>query len=69
MTTANALSRGIKDLLNELFRRNLILLPNPTTVVDGTTVTWRSPTPMTKFVDFVDHPTIRAYRRWAEAGE
>lgn len=69
MTTANALSRGIKDLLNELLGRNLILLPNAVIVVDGTTVTWRSPTPMAKFVDFADYPSIRTYRRWAEAGE
>jgi hypothetical protein len=69
MTTANALARRIKDLLNDLLDRNLILLPNAVTVIDGTVVTWRSPKPMGTFVDFVDYPTIRTYRRWAEAGE
>ena len=69
MTTANALSRNIKDLLNELLVRNLILLPNAVTVDDGVRVTWRSPAPAGKFVDYVDYPTIRTYRRWAEAGE
>lgn len=33
------------------------------------TVTWRSPTPLERFVDFADYPTVRTYRRWAEAGE
>src|SRR6202008_4109750 len=69
MTTANALSRSIKDLLNELLVRNLILLPNAVIVVDGARVTWRSPTPVGNFVDFVDYPTIRTYRRWAETGQ
>lgn len=69
MTTANALSRGIRGLLNELLNRDLILLPSAVIVVDGTRVTWRSPTPTGQFVDFVDYPTIRTYRRWAEAGE
>jgi hypothetical protein len=69
MTTANALSRGIKDLLNGLLARNLILLPNAVIVVDGARVTWRSPAPAGKFVDFVDYPTIRTYRRWTQAGQ
>lgn len=69
MTTANALSRGIKDLLKSLLDRNLILLPNAVIVANGTRVTWRSPMPAGKFVDFVDYPTIRTYRRWAESGE
>lgn len=69
MTTANALSRRIKDLLNDLLDKSLVLFPNAIIVVDGATVTWRSPRPTAKFVDFVHYPTIRTYRRWAEAGE
>lgn len=67
--TANALSRKIKGLLNDLLDKNLVLFTNATIVVDGDTVTWRAPTPMSKFVDFAQYPTIRTYRRWAEAGE
>ncbi|WJM17155.1 DUF2290 domain-containing protein [Microbacterium arborescens] len=37
--------------------------------VDGDTVAWRSPTPLERFVDFADYPTVRTYRRWAVAGE
>lgn len=69
MTTANALSRSIKDLLNGLLTNKLILLPNAVSVIDDTMVTWRSPTPTGKFVDFADYATIRTYRRWAEQGE
>lgn len=69
MTTASSLSRSIKGLLNELLIRDLILLPSAVIVVGGTRVTWRSPAPVGSFVDFVDYPTIRTYRRWAEAGE
>lgn len=68
MTTTSALRRKVSNLLNELLTRELIILPSAI-VADGDTVTWRSPTPLQKFVDFVEHPTIRTYRRWAEAGE
>jgi len=68
MTTTSALRRKISDLLNELLKRGLILLPNPI-IEDGDTITWRSSTPLKKFIDFVEYPTIRTYRRWAEAGE
>lgn len=68
MTTPNALARRIKDLLNQLLDRNLILLPSAV-VVDGGTVTWRSATPTSRFVDFLEYPTIRAYRRWSDSGE
>lgn len=69
MTTANALSRRVRDLLDGLLNYDLILLPNSVVVVGGATVTWRAPTPVAKFVDFMQYPTIRTYRRWAEAGE
>lgn len=68
MTTPSALARRVKDLLNQLLDRNLILLPNAV-VADDRIVTWRSPTPTPKFVDFLEYPTIRTYRRWADSGE
>jgi hypothetical protein len=68
MTTPSALARRIRGLLDELLERHLILLPNAVTS-DRREVTWRSPTPLSNFVDFVDYPTIRTYRRWAEANE
>lgn len=68
MTTANSIGRAVQDLLNELLDRDLILFPNAV-FVDKQLTTWRSPTPLQKFVDFADYPTIRTYRRWAEAGE
>ncbi|WP_159619403.1 DUF2290 domain-containing protein [Arthrobacter zhaoguopingii] len=68
MTTPNGLRRKISDLLYDLLDRGLILLP-ATIVVENETVTWRSATPLQKFVDFVEHPTVRTYRKWAEAGE
>jgi hypothetical protein len=68
MSTANAIGRAVREILNGLVEKDLVLLPNPT-LVDGELVTWRSPTPLTRFVDFADYPTIRTYRRWGEAGE
>jgi len=68
MTTANATGRAVNQLLYDLLNRDLVAFINPTVTV-GDTVTWRSPTPLERFVDFADFPTIRTYRRWAEAGE
>lgn len=68
MTTANALGRTVRDLLAVMFDAELVLIPNPVTV-DGDVVGWKSPTPLGRFVDFADYPTVRTYRRWAEAGE
>ena len=68
MTTANALARTIREMLDALFDAELVLIPNPISV-DGNTVAWKSPTPLDRFVDFADYPTVRTYRRWAEAGE
>ena len=68
MTTPNALARRVKELLNQLLDKNLVLLPNAVTA-DDRIVTWRSPTPTSKFVDFLEYPTIRTYRRWADSGE
>lgn len=55
-------------MLDDLFEAELVLIPNPV-AVDGAVVTWKSPTPLEQFVDFADYPTVRTYRRWAEAGE
>lgn len=68
MTTSSALARRLKELLNQLLDRNLILLPNAM-VADERIVTWRSPTPTSKLLDFLEYPTIRTYRHWAEFGE
>src|SRR4051794_6112027 len=69
MTTPNALCRTVKQLLDDLLDHDLVAFVNPTAVVGDDTVTWRSPTPLERFVDFADYPTVRTYRRWAEAGE
>jgi len=68
MTTANSLGRTVREMLDVLFDAELILIPNPV-AVDGDVVAWKSPTPLDRFVDFADYPTVRSYRRWAEAGE
>jgi len=58
----------VTQLLYDLMDRDLVAFINPTVVVDDT-VAWRSPSPLERFVDFADYPTVRTYRRWAEAGE
>ncbi|WP_298341859.1 DUF2290 domain-containing protein [Ferrimicrobium sp.] len=59
---------AVHQLLQDLWERELVNFVNPIIVL-GDTITWRSPTPLERFVDFADYPTIRTYRRWAEAGE
>lgn len=68
MTTPNALGRSIRELMHQLVSRELVLLNN-SVAIEGDLVWWRSPTPLAKFVDFADYPTIGTYRRWVEASE